>query len=107
MFVNSIIYFKLTIIFVPTKYQFMFAQFKTLPQLFDFFKDEETCISYWENIHWGATGIVCPHCKSGNPYKTNRGYKCKNVECQKKFTAFVGTIFENSKLPLRTWFGAL
>lgn len=84
----------------------MFAQFKTLPQLFDFFKDEETCMAYWENIHWGKTGIICPHCKSGNPYKTNRGYKCKNVECQKKFTALVGTIFENTKMPLRTWFGA-
>jgi transposase-like protein len=85
----------------------MFAQFKTLPQLFDFFKDEETCLTYWENIRWADTGIVCPHCEGGNPYKTNRGYKCKNVECQKKFTAIVGTIFENTKMPLRTWFGAI
>lgn len=86
---------------------FMFAQFKTLPQLFDFFKDEETCLAYWENIHWGKTGIVCPHCGGGNPYKTNRGYKCRNIECQKKFTALVGTIFENTKIPLRKWFGAI
>ncbi len=85
----------------------MFAQFKTLPQLFDFFKDEETCLAYWENIHWGKTGIVCPHCGAGNPYKTNRGYKCKNIECQKKFSALVGTIFENTKIPLRKWFGAI
>ena len=85
----------------------MFAEFKTLPQLFDFFKDEETCLTYWENIRWGNTGITCPHCEAGNPYKTSRGYKCKNVECQKKFTAIVGTIFENTKLPLRTWFGAI
>ena len=85
----------------------MFAQFKTLPQLFDFFKDEETCLTYWENVRWANTGITCPHCESGNPYKTNRGYKCKNVECQKKFTAIVGTIFENTKMPLRTWFGAI
>ena len=85
----------------------MFAQFKTLPQLFDFFKDETACMAYWENIHWGATGIICPHCKSGNPYKTNRGYKCRNIECQKKFSALVGTIFENTKIPLRKWFGAI
>jgi len=85
----------------------MFAEFKTLPQLFDFFKDEETCLAYWENIHWHNTGIICPHCKAGNPYKTNRGYKCRNKECQKKFSALVGTIFENTKLPLRTWFGAI
>lgn len=85
----------------------MFAQFKTLPQLFDFFKDEETCMTYWENVRWGETGITCPHCEGGNPYKTNRGYKCRTRECQKKFTATVGTIFENTKMPLRTWFGAI
>lgn len=84
----------------------MFAQFKTLPQLFDFFKDEETCITYWEQIRWNGNA-VCPHCNHEKPYKTNRGYKCKNIECQKKFTAIVGTIFENTKMPLRTWFGAI
>lgn len=85
----------------------MFAEFKTLPQLFDYFHSEEVCLAYWENIRWGNTGITCPHCEAGNPYKTNRGYKCKNVECQKKFTAIVGTIFENTKMSLRTWFGAM
>ena len=83
----------------------MFAQFKTLPQLFDYFKDEETCIAYWERLRWNGN-ITCPHCEAANPYKTNKGYKCKNVECQKKFTAFVGTVFESTKLPLRTWFAA-
>lgn len=85
----------------------MFAEFKTLPQLFDFFKDEKTCLTYWENIRWGNTGIVCSHCNAANPYKTNRGYKCRNIECQKKFTALTGSIFENTKLPLRIWFGAM
>lgn len=85
----------------------MFAEFKTLPQLFDYFHSEEVCLTYWENIRWNNTGIACPHCEAGNPYKTNRGYKCKNIECQKKFTAIVGTIFENTKMPLRTWFGAI
>ncbi len=84
----------------------MFAQFKTLPQLFDFFKDEETCIAYWERVRWNGN-VTCPHCDAANPYKTNRGYKCKNIECQKKFTAIVGTIFENTKMPLRTWFAAI
>jgi transposase-like protein len=84
----------------------MFAEFKTLPQLFDFFKDEETCMAYWERVRWNGN-VICPHCGAENPYKTNRGYKCKNVECQKKFSALVGSIFENSKMPLRTWFGAI
>ena len=84
----------------------MFAQFKTLPQLFDYFRDEETCLEYWIQVRWGAN-ITCPHCGAENPYKTNRGYKCKNVECQKKFSVLVKSIFENTKVPLRTWFGAI
>lgn len=84
----------------------MFAQFKTLPQLFDFFKDENVCLEYWEQIRWNGN-VTCPHCNAENPYRTNRGYKCKNIECQKKFSALVGSIFENSKMPLRTWFAAI
>lgn len=86
----------------------MFAQFKTLPQLFDFFKDEETCLAYWEQIRYGNGNPTCPHCGyEGGAYKTDRGYKCKNKECQKKYTSKVGSIFEASKLPLRTWFAAI
>lgn len=84
----------------------MFAQFKSLPQLFDYFKDEETCLKYWEKIRWNGN-ITCPHCGAGKPYHTNRGYKCTNVECQKKFSALVYSIFENTKIPLRTWFAAI
>ncbi|AYD48268.1 IS1595 family transposase [Arachidicoccus soli] len=40
-------------------------------------------------------------------YRTNRGYKCANKECYKKFSVTVGTIFENSKVALRTWFAAM
>lgn len=80
--------------------------FKSLPQLLDYFKDEATCIEYYENIRWNGNA-VCPHCGSENPYKTNRGYKCSNNECYKKFTVKVGTIFENSKIPFRIWFAAI
>lgn len=84
----------------------MFSQFKTLPQLFDYFKDDTTCLAYWEQVRWGGK-VTCPHCGAEKPYKTNRGYKCTNVECQKKFSALVGSIMENTKIPMRTWFGAL
>jgi transposase-like protein len=81
-------------------------QFKTLPQLFDFFKDEETCIAYLEQQRWGGTP-ACPFCGVINPYKTNRGYKCRDKECHKKFTVKVGSVYENSKIPLRIWFAAI
>jgi transposase-like protein len=81
-------------------------QFKTLPQLFDFFKDEETCRQYLAQQRWGGTP-ACPFCGVINPYVTSRGYKCREKTCHKKFTVTVGTVYENSKIPLRTWFGAI
>lgn len=80
--------------------------FKTLPQLFDYFKDERTCLDYLEQQRW-AGNVTCPFCGSEKPYNTDRGYKCRNKDCHKKFTAKVGTIYENSKISLRTWFGAI
>lgn len=82
------------------------TNFKTLPQLLDFFKDEETCKAYLEQQRWGGTP-ACPFCGVINPYRTNRGFKCRDKECHKKFTVTVGTVYENSKIPLRTWFAAI
>lgn len=80
---------------------------KSLPQLLDTFKDEATCVKYFENLIWGGKP-VCPHCKSDKtPYTLKKGYKCSNNECYKKFTVKVGTVLESSKIPLRTWFAAV
>jgi transposase-like protein len=81
-------------------------KFKSLIQLLDYFKKEETCIKYAENLIWKGNP-QCPHCKSYKPYITTTGYKCSNNECYKKFTIKVGSIFEGSKLPFRTWFAAI
>lgn len=80
--------------------------FKSLPQLLDYFREEKTCIEYYEQIRWNGKP-VCPHCGNEKVYKTNRGHKCANKECHKKFTVKVGTIFENSKIPFRIWFAAI
>lgn len=80
--------------------------FKNLTQLFDYFKDEKTCRDYLEKQLWTGTP-ACPHCGSVKVYRTNRGFKCGEKECRKKFSVTVGTVFENSKIPLRTWFAAM
>ncbi len=80
--------------------------FKSVIQLLDYFKEEKTCIEYYEKLRWNGKP-VCPHCGAESPYKTNRGYKCSSKECHKKFTVKVGTIFENSKIPFRVWFAAI
>jgi len=80
--------------------------FKNLQQLFDTFKDEETCRAYLEQQRWNGN-IECPFCACTKVYRTNRGFKCADKFCAKKFTVTVGTIYENSKVGLRTFFAAL
>lgn len=84
----------------------MFAQFKNLPQLLAYFKDQKTCIEFWEQARWQGNP-TCPHCGAGKPYKTNRGYKCTEITCQKKFTVLIDSIFESTKIPLQKWFAAI
>lgn len=82
-------------------------KFSSLIQLFDYFKDDETCEKYLAVKRWGNT-ITCPHCGSAKPaYVTIRGYKCSDKDCYKKFTVKTKTIYENTKIGLRLWFGAL
>lgn len=51
---------------------------------------------------------ACPHCgNAGKIYRTNRGFKCGEKLCAKKFSVISGTIFENTKIVLRTWFAAM
>lgn len=84
----------------------MTTQFKSLIQVLDFFKEESICIDYLANSRWGNQP-ACPHCGNIGAYITNRGFKCKAKECQKKFTVTTGTIFENTKISLRTWVAAM
>lgn len=84
----------------------MESQFKTLVQLIDHFKDEDTCRQYLEQKRWGGTP-ACPFCGVVDPYRTNRGFKCRDKACHKKFTVTVGTVYENTKIPLRIWFAAI
>ena len=82
-------------------------QFKSLQQLFDFFDTDEKCKSWYEEQRWGSRP-ACPHCgNAGKIYRTNRGFKCGDKECGKKFSVTTGTIFENTKISLRLWFGAM
>jgi transposase-like protein len=84
----------------------------TLIQLFDRFGTDDKARRHLEGILW-KNGIVCPKCKcndqskfsaiAANPAaKTRAGLRwCSN--CKDKFTVTIGTIFEDSHIPLRKW----
>jgi transposase-like protein len=83
--------------------------FTNLKQLFAHFSDEKTCLAYLEQQLWGGKP-VCPHCGSERVYRLANGkqFKCGNKKtCDKQFNVKTGTIYENTKVPLSTWFGAI
>jgi len=84
----------------------MFQEFKTLADLMVTFQDNEVAIEHFKAIRW-RNGAFCPHCEHNKVYGLGRKgiYRC--AKCRKNFSITVGTIFENTKLPLRIWFGAI
>lgn len=75
-------------------------------QLMEAIPDEQTAIDHFTAIRW-KNGAFCPYCKSARVYHfaDNRNHKCG--DCRKRFSIRVGTIFHDSKLPLRKWIFAI
>lgn len=84
----------------------------TLDQIMQRFASDEDARAYWESIHW-PHGAVCPHCKNAdaksiwkieaNEKKKIRAGLHQCGKCDKQFTSTIGTIFEDSHIPLRKW----
>jgi len=75
------------------------------------FHNEEAAYAYVEARIW-PEGPVCPHCGGVERISKMQGkstrvgaYKC--YQCRKPFTVKIGTIFEDSKVPMRIWLQAM
>ncbi|MBI4337397.1 MAG: IS1595 family transposase [Chloroflexi bacterium] len=75
---------------------------------------DEQCREFLEAMRW-PDGPRCPKCGATEPYRMTRKSQTKNTvqklykcrACHKQFTATVGTIFEDSHIPLSRWFAAI
>jgi len=83
-------------------------KFKTLVDLFAYFKDEQVCRDYLEAIRWPAA-LQCPYkeCKHDKVFKFSNGKVYKCAKCRRQYSVRVGTIFEDSKIGLQKWFAAV
>jgi transposase-like protein len=77
----------------------------------DRFHNEDAAFEYVEAHLW-PKGPVCPHCGETARIgrlagKTTRPGLRKCYACRKPFTVRIGTIFEDSHLPLRLWLQAI
>lgn len=68
------------------------------------FRTEEACRDYISKLRW-PQGFECARCHHKTAWRTSRRlYRCASCKTVVSLTA--GTIFEHSRLPLRTWFRA-
>lgn len=84
----------------------MLTNFDSLYSLFEAFPDEQSCIDHLRAIRW-RDGEACPYCGGGKIYHFSDRKTFKCGECGQRFSIKVGTIFEDTKLPLRKWFAAI
>ena len=84
----------------------------TLIQIIQRFDTDEKARKHLESVLW-PNGVVCPHCKcndqakiaerAANPAKKIRAGLRFCSACSRQFTVTVGTIFEDSHIPLGKW----
>ena len=83
------------------------SKFKSYLDLTTYFSTEKICEEHLATIRWNGK-LVCPYkeCQHDNIYKLKDGkYKCG--KCRRKYSVRVGTIFQDSKIPLRKWFASI
>lgn len=84
----------------------MIPQVDSLFDLATVFPDEQSCIDHLREIRW-RDGEFCPHCGGTRIYHFSDRKTFKCGDCRQRFSIKVGTIFEDTKLPLRKWFMAI
>src|SRR5579864_5275062 len=81
---------------------------RTLQQAIIYFADPDNCLKFMVARRW-PNGVECPTCGRDDVrfISTRRMWECKAQHARKQFSAKVGTIFEDSALPLDKWLIAI
>jgi len=78
---------------------------KTLLEFEKRFATEEACLEYLFQLRW-PQGFRCPQCGHDKAWSTKRSlFHC--TRCGFQASATAGTIFQDTKKPLRLWFRAI
>ena len=73
------------------------------------FPTDDACKTYLTKHRWPLGVVRCPRCGDENPYDLSASrpfhWQCHGCAPQGyRFSVLVGTVFENTGLPLRVWF---
>src|SRR5215831_6102764 len=78
----------------------------TLLGAITYFNDIDVATQFVASLRW-PDGVTCPHCEQKNVayVASRRIWQCK--DCRKQFSVKVGSIFEDSAIPLSKWLPAM
>ena len=78
---------------------------KTLQEAVLCFSDFDNCLKYMVSKRWPDGTVTCPTCGREDVSFLNNQQKwqCKSAHKNRQFSAKVGTIFEDSPIPLEKW----
>lgn len=81
------------------------STFKSIRELLKVFSTESKCEKFLKEVRWGNK-VVSPYEPTAKVYKYSRNrFRCSKTG--KDFNVKTGTLFENTKIELRTWFVAI
>jgi transposase-like protein len=82
---------------------------KTLQQAIQFFSDFDNCREFMIAVRWPDGKVRCPQCNAEKVtyLEKARLYRCYGDHAKQKFSLKVGTIFEDSPIPLEKWLPAV
>src|SRR5207245_8465312 len=77
---------------------------ETLQAAIEFFSDADRCHAYMVQMRWPDGVVTCPICNQPNPryLATQRRFECRKKHPRRQFSVKVGTIFEDSPIPLKS-----
>ncbi|HSM86406.1 MAG TPA: IS1595 family transposase [Candidatus Limnocylindrales bacterium] len=78
----------------------------TLPEINSLYSTDERCRELLKKLRW-PLGVECVRCKSEKVYDLPTQKKFECGECGYQFSVITQTIFNDTHLPLETWFMAV
>jgi transposase-like protein len=81
---------------------------QTLQDAIKFFADYENCRQFMIAVRWSDLKVRCPYCDSQKVtyLEKARVYRCYEKHPKQKFSLKVGTVYEDSPIPLEKWLPA-